>query len=68
MKLGTFKKEKKKITSRFFPNTNTVNMLTHFLLVFFFFCLFAFSRAAPAAYGGSQARSLIGAGLFYSAE
>ena len=25
------------------------------------FCLFAFSRAAPAAYGGSQARSRIGA-------
>ena len=25
------------------------------------FCLFAFSRAAPAAYGGSQARGLIGA-------
>uniref|UniRef100_A0A8D0N9H5 Rho GDP-dissociation inhibitor 1 n=2 Tax=Sus scrofa TaxID=9823 RepID=A0A8D0N9H5_PIG len=31
------------------------------LLFFFFFGLFAFSRAAPAAYGGSQARSLIGA-------
>ena len=34
-------------------------------LVFFgffclFFCLFAFPRAAPAAYGGSQARGLIG--------
>ena len=27
----------------------------------FFFCLFAFSRAAPVAYGGSQARSRIGA-------
>ena len=26
---------------------------------FFFFCLFAFSRAAPAAYGGSQARGQI---------
>ena len=26
---------------------------------FFFFCLFAFSRAAPMAYGGSQARGLI---------
>ena len=26
---------------------------------FFFFCLFAFSRASPAAYGGSQARGLI---------
>ena len=27
----------------------------------FFFCLFAISRAAPAAYGGSQARGRIGA-------
>ena len=26
---------------------------------FFFFCLFAFSGAAPSAYGGSQARGLI---------
>ena len=29
---------------------------THCNLIFFFFGLFAFSRAAPAAYGGSQAR------------
>ena len=29
-------------------------------LLFFFF-IFAFSRAAPMAYGGSQARGLIGA-------
>ena len=28
-------------------------------ILFFFFFLFAFSRAAPAAYGGSQARGLI---------
>ena len=28
---------------------------------FFFFCLFAISWAAPAAYGGSQARGRIGA-------
>ena len=28
------------------------------LILFFFFCLF---RAAPTAYGGSQARGLIGA-------
>ena len=28
---------------------------------FFFFCLFAISWAAPVAYGGSQARGLIGA-------
>ena len=27
----------------------------------FFFCLFVFSRAAPVAYGDSQARGLIGA-------
>ena len=32
-------------------------------LLFFFFCLFAISWAAPAAYGGSQARGLIGAEL-----
>ena len=31
------------------------------LFVFWFFCLFAISRAAPAAYGGSQARGRIGA-------
>ena len=30
-------------------------------LFFFSFCVFAVSRAAPAAYGGSQARGLIGA-------
>ena len=30
-------------------------------LLFFFFDLFAFSRAAPAACGGSQSRGLIGA-------
>ena len=28
---------------------------------FFSFCLFAFFRAAPMAYGGSQARGLMGA-------
>ena len=28
---------------------------------FFFFCLFASSRATPEAYGGSQARDVIGA-------
>ena len=32
-----------------------------FNFLFFIFCLFAFSRAAPTAYGGSQARGLIGA-------
>ena len=29
--------------------------------IFFFFCLFAFSRADCTAYGSSQARGLIGA-------
>ena len=33
----------------------------HSLILFFFFGLFAFSRAAPRAYGGSQARGPIGA-------
>ena len=34
---------------------------SHLILFFFFlsFCLFAFSRAIPAAYGGSQARGTI---------
>ena len=32
------------------------------IYTFFFFGLFAFSTAPLAAYGGSQARSLIGAG------
>ena len=31
------------------------------IIIYLFFCLFAFSRAALAAHGGSQARSLIGA-------
>ena len=30
-------------------------------LLYFYFCLFAFSRATPVAYGDSQARGLIGA-------
>ena len=29
--------------------------------IYIYICLFAFSRAFPAAYGGSQARGLIGA-------
>ena len=29
--------------------------------LFIYFCLFAFTRAAPMAYGGSQARGPIGA-------
>ena len=35
--------------------------LVHESLSLFFFCLFVFFRAAPAEYGGSQARGLIGA-------
>ena len=31
------------------------------IFIYLFFCLFAFSRATPAEYGGSQARGLIGA-------
>ena len=31
------------------------------IIIIFFFCLFAVSWAAPAAYGGSQARGQIGA-------
>ena len=29
--------------------------------IYLFICLFAFSRATPTSYGGSQARGLIGA-------
>ena len=32
-----------------------------YFLFFYFFCLFAISWATPVAYGGSQARGLIGA-------
>ena len=35
--------------------------LLFFFLFYFIFCLFAFSRVSPSAYGGSQARSRIGA-------
>ena len=37
------------------------SLLQILFLFFFFFGLFAFSKAAPGAYGGSPARSLIGA-------
>ena len=40
-----------------------------FYYLFIYFCLFFFSRAAPAAYDGSQARGLMGAvaaGLHHS--
>ena len=38
-------------------------------IIYIYVCLFVFSRAVPAAYGGSQARGLIGAvavGLHHS--
>ena len=38
-------------------NSAVMNTEVH---VSFLFCLFAFSRAAPVAYGGSQATGLIG--------
>ena len=53
-----------------FPILDISNKWTHkmwasvpgyFHVTFFFFCLFAVSWAAPAAYGGSQARGLVGA-------
>ena len=45
------------------PQIDILNItVTFFLFCFVFvFGLFAFSRAAPAVYGGSQARGLIGA-------
>ena len=48
-----------RITSRFVIVLFSFSFV--FLFFFFFFCLFAFSRAAPEAYGGSQAKGLIGA-------
>ena len=39
----------------------TVFKSSNSIFFFFFFCLFAISWAAPAAYGGSQARGRIGA-------
>ena len=42
------------------------NDIFNFILyLFIYFCLFAFSWAAPMAYGGSQARGLIGAVAAY---
>ena len=43
-----------------YTHTDTAHTHTH-TLVFCFLGFFCFSRAAPAAYGGSQARGLIGA-------
>ena len=38
-----------------------LNLIFIYLLLLLLFCLFAISWAAPAAYGGSQARGRIGA-------
>ena len=40
---------------------SSIEYLTYEDISFFFFVFLPFSRAAPAAYGGSQARGLIGA-------
>ena len=37
-----------------------MSLILKVFLHFFFFCLIAFSRTAPAAYGGSQDRGRIG--------
>ena len=45
-------------------NSATMNMevqVSFYFIYFFLFCLLSFFRAEPAAYGGSQARGLIGA-------
>ena len=42
-------------------NSTLTLVLSHKANLNFFFCLFAISWAAPEAYGGSQARGLIGA-------
>ena len=39
-------------------NLKIFQIVMNFICIF---CLFAFSRAAPMAYGGSQGRGLIGA-------
>ena len=38
---------------------NKVQIYLFIYFIYLFFCLFAFSRAAPTAYGDSQARDLI---------
>ena len=59
--------EEKKMTSHFLKSglvTVTYkgeNTAIERQIIFFFFVFLPFSRAAPAAYGGSQARGLIGA-------
>ena len=43
------------------PRVHIYVQKSPFTYLFIYFCLFAFSRAAPSTYGGSQARGLIGA-------
>ena len=38
-----------------------IYIIFNLIYLFIYFCLFAISWAAPAAYGGSQTRGLIGA-------
>ena len=45
----------------FLDESQFLSFLSFFYLFIYFFCLFAFSRAASMAYGGSQARGRIGA-------
>ena len=53
---------KKKKRKENFAFSNYHHYLKLYVFCFlFFFCLFAFPRAVPAAYGGSQARGRIGA-------
>ena len=40
-----------------FSQTNLLRSVKYLSFFFFCFCLFAFSRATPEAYGGSQAMS-----------
>ena len=56
-KCGPKKQKQKKKTSVYSYNLHKNSIL----LLLLFFCLFAISWAAPGAYGGSQARGLIGA-------
>ena len=55
------KKSKKEKSPLKYLKYVTKKIIFIFLFILFYFCLFAFSWAAPAAYGGSQARSPIGA-------
>ena len=50
---------RKSIRTLFFIVFNPLGFCNLYLFIFFW--LFSFSRAAPAAYGGSQASGLIGA-------